>query len=187
MIRKIFLALCLLMGVCIAHAQAPAWITTHPMSDKAYVGIGMASMDEADYVQRATSNALSDIASQIAVKVETNSLLHTVDVDGRSRELFEEKIHSTLTGWIEGHELKDSHQSGNTYYVYYTLDKATHRKNVETKRTAAIRTGMDYLDKGHAAEEMMNLVQAAQLYCKGLEAVEPWMLVKSFLLRAETI
>lgn len=178
MIRKIFLALCLLMGVCIAHAQAPAWITTHPMSDKAYVGIGMASMDEADYVQRATSNALSDIASQIAVKVETNSLLHTVDVDGRSRELFEEKIRSTLTGWIEGHELKDSHQSGNTYYVYYTLDKATHRKNVETKRTAAIRTGMDYLDKGHAAEEMMNLVQAAQLYCKGLEAVEPWMFME---------
>lgn len=160
------------------HAQAPAWVTTHPVSDKAYVGIGMASMDEADYVQRATSNALSDIASQIAVKVEANSLLHTVDVDGRSRELFEEKIRSTLTGWIEGHELKDSYQSGNTYYVYYTLDKATHRKNAEAKRTAAIRTGMDYLDKGRAAEEMMNLVQAAQLYCKGLEAVEPWMFME---------
>lgn len=178
MIRKTFLALCLWVGIGTAYAQTPAWVTTHPVSDKAYVGIGMASMDDDDYVKKATSNALSDIASQIAVKVETNSLLHTVDVDGRSREMFEEKIRGTLTGWIEGHELKDSYQSGNTYYVYYTLDKATYKKNAEAKRTTAILTGMDCLKKGREAEEMMNLVQAAQLYCKGLEAVEPWMFME---------
>ena len=121
-------------------------------------------MDDADYVQKATHNALADIASQIAIKVETNSLLHTVDVDGHSREMFEEKIRGSLTGWIEGHKLKDSYQSGTTYYVYYTLDKATYKKNAEAKRNAAIRTGMDYLSKGRDAEQMMNLVQAAQLY-----------------------
>ena len=163
-----------MMSVCLSYAQAPAWVTTHPVSDKEYVGIGMASMDDADYVQKATHNALSDIASQIAIKVETNSLLHTVDVDGHSREMFEEKIRGSLTGWIEGHKLKDSYQSGTTYYVYYTLDKATYKKNAEAKRGAAIRTGMDYLSKGRDAEQMMNLVQAAQLYAKGLEAVEPW-------------
>ena len=131
--RKL-LTLCLLMSACLCYAQAPAWVTTHPVSDKEYVGIGMASMDDADYVQKATHNALSDIASQIAIKVETNSLLHTVDVDGHSREMFEEKIRGSLTGWIEGHKLKDSYQSGTTYYVYYTLDKATYKKNAEAKR-----------------------------------------------------
>ena len=174
MTHRKLLTLCLLMSVCLSYAQAPAWVTTHPVSDKEYVGIGMASMDDADYVQKATHNALSDIASQIAIKVETNSLLHTVDVDGHSREMFEEKIRGSLTGWIEGHKLKDSYQSGTTYYVYYTLDKATYKKNAEAKRGAAIRTGMDYLSKGRDAEQMMNLVQAAQLYTKGLEAVEPW-------------
>lgn len=166
-----------LMGASL-HAQAPAWVTSRPVSDNTYVGIGMASIADDDYVQKATHNALADIASQIAVRVEANSLLRTVDVDGHSRELFEEKIRGSLIGWIEGHELKGSYQSGDTYYVYYTLDKATYRKKAEAKRTAAVRTGMDYLDKGREAEEMMNLVQAAQLYCKGLETVEPWMFME---------
>lgn len=171
----LFVLLCTLMGL---HAQAPAWVTTHPVSDKEYVGIGMASMNDADYVQKATHNALADIAAQVAIKVEANSLLRTVDVDGHSREMFDEKIKGSLAGWIEGHELKDSYQSGDTYYVYYTLNKATYQKKTAAKRTAAIRTGMDYLHKGRDAEAMMNLVQAAQLYCKGLEAVEPWMFME---------
>lgn len=174
MIRRILFTLCLLVSIGMGYAQAPAWVTTHPVSDKAYVGVGMASMSDVDYVQKATHNALADIASQIAVKVETNSLLHTVDVDGRSREMFEEKIRGSLTSWIEGHELKDSYQSGDTYYVYYTLGKEVYKKTAEAKRTAAVRTGMDYLSKGRDAEQMMNLVQAAQLYAKGLETVEPW-------------
>lgn len=178
MIRKTIFALCMLINFGIVYAQTPAWVTTHPVSENAYVGIGMASMGDGDYVQKATSNALSDIASQIAVKVETNSLLHTVDVDGRSREMFEEKIHSTLANWIEGHKLKDSYRSNDIYYVYYTLDKSVYKKNAEAKRTAAIRTGLDYLNKGRDAEGMMNLVQAAQLYSKGLEAVEPWMFME---------
>lgn len=176
--RKIIFGLCILATIGRIYAQSPEWVTTHPVSDKAYVGIGMASMSEPDYIQKATHNALADIASQIAIKVESNSLLHTVDVDGRSREMFEEKIRGTLTSWIEGHELKNSYQSGNTYYVYYTLDKATYKKNTETKREKAIRTGMDYLNKGRDAEEMNNLVQAAQLYCKGLETVEAWMFME---------
>ena len=135
----LFLLLCTLMGL---HAQAPAWVTTHPVSDKEYVGIGMASMNDADYVQKATHNALADIAAQVAIKVEANSLLRTVDVDGHSREMFDEKIKGSLAGWIEGHELKDSYQSGDTYYVYYTLNKATYQKKTAAKRTAAIRTGM---------------------------------------------
>ncbi len=171
----LFVLLCTLMSL---HAQAPAWVTTHPVSDKEYVGIGMASMNDADYVQKATHNALADIAAQVAIKVEANSLLRTVDVDGHSREMFDEKIKGSLAGWIEGHELKDSYQSGDTYYVYYTLNKATYQKKTAAKRTAAIRTGMDYLHKGRDAEAMMNLVQAAQLYCKGLEAVEPWMFME---------
>lgn len=156
-------------------AQAPAWVTTHPVSDKEYIGIGVASLSDADYIKKATQNALADISSQIAVKVENNSFLHTVDVDGKSRDMFEDKIQSSLAAWLEGQELKDTYQSDKNYYVYYVLDKNTYAKKSEARRRQAVQVGMDYLTKGREAENTMNLSQAVQLYGKGLEAVEPWV------------
>ena len=70
---------------------------------------------------------------------------------------------------------KDTYQSGQKYYVYYVLDKNVYARKAEERRQQAIKTGMDYLQKGRAAEEAMNLTQAVQLYGKGLEAAEPWV------------
>lgn len=158
-----------------AMAQAPKWVTERPISNKEYVGIGIAKLSDNDYMKIAAQNALADIASQVATKVENESFMHTIDVDGKSRQLFEDKIINKMAAWIEGAELIDSYQSNDKYYVYYTLDKEKHRKNAETKRDQATQKGLDYLDKGRAAEESMNLSQALLLYGKGLEAVEPWL------------
>lgn len=163
-----------LLGFVPVMAQTPAWVTSHPVSEQEYVGIGMASLAEADYQQKATQNALADIASQIAVKIESNSFLHTVDVDGKARQLFEDKIQGSLTAWLEGQELKDSYQSDNTYYVYYVLNKKEYVKRSELRRNQILKSGMDYLNKGRDAEKGMNLAVAAQMYAKGLETVEPW-------------
>lgn len=174
--RKLFLIIAAtLFTVIHSGAQTPEWVTKHPVSDDMYIGIGQAPLSEKDYMRIATENALSDIASQIATKVESKSFFHQVDVDGHAREMFEDRINSNATAWIEGQELKDSYASGSTYYVYYVLDKQTFQRNAEKKRQAAISTGMDYLQKGRAAEDAMNLTQAAVLYGQGLEAIEPWM------------
>ena len=173
--RKIILGL--LLSICSvfhAEAQAPDWVTQRPTSSDAYIGIGVASLSETDYMKKATQNALLDIVSQIAVKLENNSFLHRVDVDGKTREMLEDKIHSSMVAWLEGQELKGSYQSEQKYYVYYALDKKVYARKAEERRQQAIRTGMDYLQKGRGEESAMNLSQAAQLYGKGLEAVEPW-------------
>ena len=73
-------------------AQAPDWVTQRPTSSDAYIGIGVASLSDNDYIKKATQSALSDIVSQIAVKLENNSFLHRVDVDGKTREMLEDKI-----------------------------------------------------------------------------------------------
>jgi hypothetical protein len=160
--------------MCI-YAQTPSWVTSRPISEKEYIGIGMASLSDVDYRKKATQNALADIASQISMKLENKSFLHMVDVDGKSRDMFEDKIQSSMAAWLEGQELKATYQSNDSYYVYYSLDKKVYARNSESRRKQAIRMGMDYLQKGQAAEEMMNLAQAVQLYGKGLEAVEPWV------------
>lgn len=155
-------------------AQVPAWVTTHPTSAEAYIGVGSAPVSDAEHIKKATQNALADIANQIALKVDNQSFLHVVDVDGKSRELFEDKIQTNLTTWLEGQELTDSYQSGDTYYVCYSLNKEVYAKNAEKRRSQVAQQGLTYLINGLAAESSLNLPQALQLYAKGLEAVEAW-------------
>ena len=132
--RKIILGL--LLSICSvfhAEAQAPDWVTQRPTSSDAYIGIGVASLSDNDYIKKATQSALSDIVSQIAVKLENNSFLHRVDVDGKTREMLEDKIHSSMVAWLEGQELKGSYQSEQKYYVYYALDKKVYARKADDR------------------------------------------------------
>lgn len=172
--RIISLTLGLLCAAFTVWAQTPAWVTTHPTSDDAYIGVGAAPISDADHVKKATQQALADIAAQIALKVDNQSFLHTVDVDGKSRELFEDKIQTNLTTWLEGQELKDSYRSAETYYVCYSLNKEVYAQNAEKRRQQVTQQGLTYLKNGRAAEESLDLIQAIQLYAKGLETVEAW-------------
>lgn len=173
-IKSIYLLLAVLFAMQV-EAQEPQWMKKRPISEKDYIGIGMASLSEENYMDVAKQSAISDIASQIATKVDTKAFMHTVDVDGKSRQLFEEKITNTMQAWIEGAEIVDSYKDDSRYYVYYILNKETYRKNAEARRLEAIKKGVDYYVKGKNAQEGMNLTQALILYGKGLEAIEPWL------------
>ena len=95
--RKFIITLNLWLLGCISMlAQQPAWVTSHPTDDNSYIGIGFAPLKDPDYIKKATQNALNDIALQIATRIESNSFMHTVDIDGKSRELFEDKIKSSV-------------------------------------------------------------------------------------------
>ncbi len=172
--RKIIVGIFILLSCMMTYAQTPSWITEHPVSSTAYIGIGFAPISDPDYIKKATQNALSDIVSQIAIKLENNSLLQRIDVDGHSREMLEDEIRNNAEAWIEGHELTDSYQTKSRYYVCYTLNKESYAKKAAIRRNQAIRTGMDYLQKGQKEELSMNLSQAAFLYIKGLESIEEW-------------
>lgn len=172
--RYILFILVAISYTVISLAQTPSWVSKRPISDKEYIGIGMAETKIGDYIDIAKTNAYADIASQIATKVDSEAFMQTVDLDGKSRQLFEEKIKNSMVAWIEGVEIKESHTGDGKYYIYCTLDKKLYKKNVEARRKEAVEKGLDYLQKGHDAMAEMNLSQATLLYAKGLEIVEPW-------------
>lgn len=159
----------------LADTKQPAWVAQHPVLADAYAGVGSAPLTATDPAAEATQAALLDLAAQIATRVEGSSFMHTVDVDGKARELFEEKVRQSMTAWIEGQTLVDSYTDSRKYYVYYRLDKKTYEANAASRRDRAVTTGMDYLRQGRAAEAAANLAAAVDLYGKGLEAVTPWM------------
>ena len=174
--KRLILAIHLwLLGSLALLAQQPAWVNSHPTDANAYIGIGFAPVKDADYIQKATQNALNDIALQIATRMESNSFMHTVDIDGKSRELFEEKIKGSVVSYLEGQKLVDSYQNERNYYVYYSLDKAAYERTIQKHKRTAITTGLDYYNKAQQALDANSLVTAVQLLGKGLEAVSPWL------------
>lgn len=174
--KRLILAIHLwLLGCFALLAQQPSWVTSHPTDANTYIGIGFAPLKESDYIQKATQNALNDIALQIATRIESNSFMHTVDIDGKSKELFEDKIKSSVVSYLEGQKLVDSYQNDRNYYVYYSLDKAAYERTIQKHKRTAINTGLDYYDKAQQALDANSLVTAVQLLGKGLEAVSPWL------------
>ena len=166
----------MLACAAVAFAQAPSWVKSRPVSDTKYIGIGMASVSDADYQKKATSNALVDIATQISVKVESSSFMQTVEVDDKdAKTLFEEKINESVAADIEGQELKGSYNDGKDYYVYFELDKKTYEKLMKAKREKGISVAIDWYVRGKNAEALNNFAGAAQLYASGLKAVEPYL------------
>lgn len=157
-----------------AKAQRPDWVTSHPVSDTHYVGVGSALLSDPDHVNLATQRALTDIAAQIATHVEATSFLHTIDNDGHSRELFEERVHQSMIRYIEGQKLDGSYSDGKTYYVKYILERKAYAWLLEKRRTTAINEGMAALRQGRAALASGSLVTAIQTISKGLDAVTPW-------------
>lgn len=164
-----------LLGYTTVLAQQPTWVSLHPTDDNSYIGIGFAALEEPDYIKKATQNALNDIAMQIATRIEANSFMHTVDIDGKSKELFENKIKSSIISYLEGQKLVDSYQNERNYYVYYSLDKAAYESTMQKHKKNAINIGLDYYNKAMQALDINSLVIAVQLLGKGLEAVAPWL------------
>lgn len=172
--RTLLIISALLLNISVL-AQVPDWVKSRPVSDSEYIGIGMCPISDPDYMKKATQNALADISSQISLIVDNKSFYHIIDIDNKSREMLEDKISSSMTAWLEGQKLVDACTYDNVYYVYYSLNKNLYSVNAEKKRSNVIHTGWNYLENGKKAEENMQLLQAAQLYAKGLQAVEPWI------------
>ena len=173
--KRLVLSLCLLASMVSLYAQAPQWVTRRPVADGKYIGIGMALLTDPDCRNVAVNNAMLDIASQISVNIESSSFMQTLDVDGKSRELFEEKVKSKMAANISGQVLKDSYQSASQYYVYYELDKKKYEKFVADQKKKGTELGLDYYLKGRMAEASHSYVNAVKLYAKGLEAIEPYL------------
>lgn len=173
--KKFLFSLCLMVSFANLDAQVPQWVTKRPIDDAKYIGIGVAPVSDPDHRNIAVTNAMLDIAAQISVNVESNSFMQTLDVDGRSKELFEEKVNSSVAANVTGHELKGTYQSKTHYYVYYELDKKKYEKFVEDQKKKGVELGLDYYSKGRAAEASHSYLNALKLYAQGLEAIEPYL------------
>ncbi|MCB0787954.1 MAG: LPP20 family lipoprotein, partial [Flavobacteriales bacterium] len=86
----------------------PFWVGSRPVSDAYYVGVGLAAKARPDFQETAKKNALNDLASEISVRVEGNSLLYTLDRKTSFSESFTSNIRTSTSEQLEGFELVDT-------------------------------------------------------------------------------
>ncbi|MBK8500341.1 MAG: LPP20 family lipoprotein [Flavobacteriales bacterium] len=124
-------------------AARPDWVRSRPASSSYYIGVGLASKSRSDHQETAKKNALNDLASEISVTVEGNSLLYTLDQRTRFDESFTSTIRTTTNEQIEGFELVDTWENGAEYWTYYRLSKAEHARIKAERKAKAVGNALD--------------------------------------------
>ncbi len=152
----------------------PAWVTGRPVSSADYIGIGIASKTRPDYQETAKKNALNDLASEISVQVEGNSLLYTLDRKYKFDEEFTSTIRTSTQERLEGYELVDTYESGSEYWMYYRLDKEAHARAKAARKQQAIDQATDLYKRARAGLAAGDLRTAFDLDLRALVAMKDY-------------
>ena len=158
----------------VTEVQRPAWVNTRPVTSMDYIGIGVASKARPDYQEAAKKNALNDLASEISVTVEGNSLLYTLDRKYKFDEEFTSTINTSTKERIEGYELVNSFEDRNQYWIYYRLNKSEHARIKAERKQKAIDQATDLYGRAKAELSKGDLRSAFDLDLRALIAMKEY-------------
>ncbi len=155
-------------------AERPEWVRSRPASTGYYIGVGLASKSRSDHQETAKKNALNDLASEISVTVEGNSLLYTLDQRTHFDESFTSTIKTSTTEQIEGFELVDTWENGTEYWTHYRLSKAEHARIKAERKANAIGTALDLHTRAKASITAGDLKSAVDQDLRALIAMKAY-------------
>ena len=101
----------------------PTWAQSRPISSSYHIGIGVAQKAPGiDYRNAAKENALSDLAAEIKVNVNSNSLLYTLEREYKFEQEFRETIKTSTNLDLEDFELVENWEDQSSYWLYYRFN-----------------------------------------------------------------
>ena len=152
----------------------PDWIEQRPLSQSYFIGIGSAVQTpmKGDALANAKKRAAADLASEIAVKVESASLLESAENNGTVSERFSTSISSHAEERIAGFEVVDIWEDESRVHVYYRLNKARHAQAREARRTTAMESALAEYSQGLEARDAGQIQQALNHFGAGVMALE---------------
>ena len=155
----------------------PPWVKTKPIIDGYYVGVGSSqkTLNITEYQSASKANALADMASDISVKISSQSVLHKIESSAGYSENYSAKTKTRVKEELEGHELVNSFESSTHYYVYYKLSKEKYKTLKKQRKDDAIKKGIDFLLKAEKSKQNSKVYDAIYNYIKGLEAVKAYL------------
>jgi len=155
----------------------PSWIQSRPLTESAYVGIGMASKlhQPEEYTAIAKKNALQDLASEISVSVSANSVLYQLEQDNRFQEQFQQSIRTETAMDLEGYRIVGQWENDAQYWVYYRLEKTDYLASIERKRQEAGRLAIKWLELANEQIAQKARGEALANLIHGFEELEGYL------------
>ncbi|WP_321280109.1 LamG-like jellyroll fold domain-containing protein [Marinifilum fragile] len=168
------LALCLLLLIPIQliGQNKPSWVSSRPINTMYYTGIGYAEKSQEDYMKVAKQKALSDLVSEIEVKVASNSLLNTLEDNAQVSTSFKEDIKVEAQRTIEDYQLVEAWENETEYWVYYQLNKYDYKEKERIRIERIQQKAYDNLQKAKRQKISGNLSGAIFNYVEGLKLIQ---------------
>lgn len=156
----------------------PDWVISRPQESEYYIGIGSAiknGINSTLYMSTAKKNALTDLASEISTKIESSSVLNTIQIDKQLSQQFVNQIKTENSLELEGYELMDSWENSESYWVYYRLSKKNYQIWKTQKKEDAIDNAKNkYLQAQNFIENQL-YINAFQSYLEALSLIESYL------------
>ena len=164
-------------GMKNAVEDTPIWTMERPINPEFYIGISGVSKSEFPYNAHevARENALNSLAREIRVKVNSTSLLSTLQVNKWVEESFASSIESTVAENLEGYNLMGEYENKEEVFVYYRLSKSVYAQILENRKRATLGVAYGhYLDASRKHEDG-EISVAIERYLIGLDHMSGYL------------
>jgi len=174
--RKL-LILSLILGsiVTLFCDDKPPWLKMRPRSSEYYLGIGMAFKSDAQYREKATSNALNNLASEIEVTISGEVISHLLETNHRVEEQLKSEVRTKTRAKLSDYELVASWQNKKEYWVYYRLNKKTYKQNRKREIDKVTSLALDMYLAARQNERNHDFVLAISNYFQALQIMDPYL------------
>ena len=155
----------------------PKWVANRPTDPMYYIGVGVASKTASptSYSIAAQRNALNELASEIQVKVKSNSMLFSFENENQYRDEFKEFIQVKTNQQIENYESVAVWENEYEYWVYYRLSKEQYQKDRQIKINKAINMSVNILNQVDEFWASKRYVEALRGYFDALTPIKPYL------------
>jgi len=118
----------------------PEWTNDRPINSSYYTGIGSASkiLHSTDYTIVAKKNALSDMSSEIKIKLTGETFYQTIDNNYAYSEEFQSMVRTTFEEEISDYEIIDTWENESEFWIYTRISKAKHKQIKLEKKNAIL-------------------------------------------------
>lgn len=158
----------------IEQTPPPGWVNERPVSSLYYIGIGSAAPNPipGEALRTAKERAAADLVGEIALRVESTSLLESEERNGEVQQDFSNTITSRAEERIAGFQVVDVWQGPQGCFVYYRMEKARYQAERNARRQDAIDMALLEHEAGKSDLAAGNLQGALNHWGAGVLGLE---------------
>lgn len=160
--------------------DSPRWVKSRPTTSLYFVGIANCSVWEDNYTDIAKKRALADMASEIEVDINVESIFNTKEEKGFVDESFSNTIKTKTAKSLQGYQTAGTWEGPNKYWVYYRLLKSDYYDLLKRNMEAAIRESEAAIAKAEEFENSFDYYQAVNSYLLSSKPIQMYLGEKHF-------